>query len=172
MSIIDRAFGVLDDFQFRLIKRRAAFQPRTNRVISYRNPENSQEKRAIPAFGSDPSGFGEDWANYRLPKTRPFGPVPLESHENVHGHVRENSERPVPEQEPYQDLSLSPRAARSSETTDQKAIVGNRDGNIEWDGIVRTEAKKSFLSSSPKGGPTPGDIAEKDLKSYPYDFSS
>lgn len=170
MSLIDRVFMRFDEFKWAQIKRRALFQPTTNHAISFRNPENSRETRAIPTFGAEPGAFGEDWASYRLPKTRPVGPLPIE-HENIHGYVNPNSERPLPVQEAYVDPAISSRGARTSEGTDQKIVSGIHEADYDKTITLHNEPHKSFQSSKPKGDPTEGDRAEKDLKHYPYDFS-
>ena len=174
MSLIDRIFIRFDEFRWGQAKRRSLLQPQ-GRTIQYRNPENSQERKGIPTFGSDSSGFGEEYAADA--PSRPFtGPLPLQHKENVHGHVREDAERPVPEQEPYQDPSLSSRGSRTSESTDQKPIRQFTGEVIEWDGIVRSTPRKCFESDTGKGSkePTFGDQAARDLRDpqkYTYDFS-
>jgi hypothetical protein len=173
MSLIDRAFETLNDFQFRVMKRRAAFQPRPNRVLSFRNPENSQERRAIPTFGAEPGAFGEDWASYRLPKTRPVGPLPIE-HENIHGYVNPNSERPLPVQEAYVDPAISHVHKRTSEGTDQRpAGLGHDALPMDKEIVLHTGSRKcleSDVGKSPRE-PTLGDQAARDLKKWDFDFS-
>jgi len=171
MSLIDRIFIRFDEFRWGQAKRRSLLQPQ-GRTIQYRNPENSQERKGIPTFGSDSSGFGEEYAADA--PSRPFtGPLPLQHKENVHGHVREDAERPVPEQEPYQDPSLSSRGSRTSESTDQKPIrqfTGEVIGD-KWDGVVRnTSSRKCLESIRGKSDPTEGDKAAADEKTWDFDF--
>jgi hypothetical protein len=167
-------FQRFDDLKFRVTQRRAAFQPRTNRVISYRSPET--KKRPVAAFGADPNeGFALDWASYRLGKPGIEGAInlaaPKYEHENTHGFVNLNSPRPIEPQEMYQDSSLSSRGSRTSEGTDQKPISGLHEANYDKPITLHNEPKKSFLSSSPKGEPTEGDRAAADLRRSSYDFS-
>jgi hypothetical protein len=169
MSVVDRFFARLDEFKWGQAKRRVAFQPQQNRVISFRNSANSQAKRAIPTFGSD-VGFGEEYCADA--PSRPFtGPQPIE-HENVHGYVNPNAERPVPEQEPYQDPSLSSRGSRTSESTDQKPPIGHGITPADKPITLYTGSRKTFQGARGKSGETEADKAEKDLKAYSYDFSN
>jgi len=181
MSLIDRAFARLDEFRWGQLKRRSAFQA-PGRTISYRNPET--KKRPVALFGADVNeGFGLDWANYRLARPGVQGVVnpnsPRPERENVHGFIYGRGEPPVVTQEPYQDPAISPRAARTSESTDQKAIVHFTDEVIgdKWDGVVRNaQSRKSFESDLGKNPRTPtlADQAARDLRDpqkYPYDFS-
>jgi len=172
MSLRDMFFNRLDDAVFAVQRRRSLLQPQQNRVISYRNPET--KKRPIAAFGADPSGFGEDWASYRLPKTTPVGPVPLESHENVHGFIHGKGEPPVATQEPYQDVNLSPSHKSTNVGTDQRPISGLHEADYDKPITLHNEPKKSFESDLGKNPrtPTPSDIAEKDQKAWNFDFRS
>lgn len=172
MSLIDRAFSRLDEFRWGQTKRRALFQPTTNRVINYSEPK---PERKIPTFGAEPGAFGEDWASYRLPKTRPFGPVPLESHENTHGHISENAQPLIGPTEEYQDPAISPRAARTSEGTDQRPVGAGHDTSpIDKPVTLNHQIRKSFESDVGQGSKTPteGDKAAADLKHYDFDFST
>lgn len=172
MSLIDRVFMRFDEFKWAQIKRRALFQSTTNRAISFRNPENSREKPTIPTFGADPSGFGEDWASYRLPKRRPVGPLPIE-HENTHGYINPNSERPIEPSEPYEDPAISSRGSRTSEGTDQKAPIGHGVTPADRPITLHTGSRKCLESDTGKGSkePTLGDRAARDLKKWDFDFS-
>lgn len=132
-----------------------------------------KKPRAIPLFGAD-SGFGEDYAVYRVSQPQPFGPQPLEHRENVHGFIRGVGEPPLPAERGYEDPVTSPRASRTSETTDQKPISkGILTPSDVWDGIVRNEPKKKNFQTASRGHEkTEGDKQAEDLKRYPYDFSN
>lgn len=172
MSFRDLAFKMLDDFKFAIQQQRAAFQPRQNRVIQYRNPMNSQEKKAIPTFGVEAGAFGLDWAADAPVRYR-GGSVPRPILHNVDGHVPEDAKPLLEPVEAYVDPNISPRGSRTSESTDQKPIrrfTGEVIGD-KWDGIVRNKPKHDFQGVRGQSEPTLADLAEKDLKAYPYDFS-
>lgn len=171
MSLIDRIFIRFDEFKWAQIKRRALFEPTTNRVMSFSQPK---PERKIPMFGSD-SGFGQDWAS-DAPVHYRGGPVPQPILHNVDGHVAEDAKPLLEPIEAYVDPNISPRGSRTSESTDQTPIrqfTGETIGD-KWDGVVRNTGPRKCLESdvgkNPKE-PTLGDLAARDLKKWDFDFS-
>lgn len=169
MSVIDRALGIFDEIKVRFEQRRAVFQPRQNRVTSFRNSANSPEKKVIPLFGSD-SGFGEDWASYMQPHPKPFGPVPIE-HENTHGFAM-NAQPLIGPTEEYQDPAISPAHKSGTISTDQRPVgLGHDTSPLDKEVVLYHEPKKSLESSRPKESTIADQIA-KEMKNEPYDFLS
>jgi len=75
--------------------------------------------------------------------------------------------------EAYQDPAISSRGSRTSEGTDQRFVGIDHDmTTLDKAVVLYTGSRKCFESVRGKSEPTLGDLAEKDLKTYPYDFWS
>jgi hypothetical protein len=173
-TIRDLARARLDKFLSRIQPIRAGATRGQNYRMTRPFASASEHSSKAPLFGVDPhtADFALDWASSGRLRPQPYGPQPLESHENIHGYVNPNAERPIPEESPYQDPAISPRATRTSEGTDQKPILHGGSPVTRWDGEIRNIVKRpDFQAVRAKSALTEGDRAEKDLKAYPYDFS-
>jgi hypothetical protein len=171
MSLVDRAFARLDVVLARFY---GLEPPQQNRRIVYRTGQNSLESaRGIPLFGGDPSGFGEDYITYKIPKPKPLdGPLPLEHRENISGHIRESSTPLMVLVEAYQDPATSPRRLDYESKTDQQPIPRGKSPVSVWDGVVRSGSQRHGFESSRPKEPTIGDGHAADLKHYEFDFST
>lgn len=156
---------LLDFVQERLNARANLQQPR--RVISFREP---QKTRPVALFGAAP-GFGEDYVTFQIPHPQPFGPQALEHKENYHGFVAGKGEPPVPVQEAYEDPVISRTFKRSSESTDQEPIHSFSGEMSDKPVTLSLEKKKDFQSVRGNSGLTEADKHEKDLKTWPFDFT-
>lgn len=165
MSLVDRVFNRLDTALARFY---GVELPQQNRTIVYRTGQNNPENKAIPLFGSD-SGFGEDWATYKRPRTQFVASLPIE-HENTNGHVPENAEPYIAPMEVYEDPAISPRKLNYALQTDQSPIIHGGSPVTKWDGVVRNlPDKHGFESSRPKDI-TIADTIAKELQNEPYWF--
>ncbi|MGA2767154.1 MAG: hypothetical protein ABSF24_02410 [Candidatus Bathyarchaeia archaeon] len=135
-----------------------------------------QKPRPVALFGANPNeAFALDWASYSVPQVKGVAtqPQPLQNElKSVDGDA--SLERWVPDPS-RPSLTSHGRALNYNATTDQKAIVGFRGGETtsdHWDGEIRNVVQKpDFQGARSKKEPTAADLAERDLKAYPFDFT-
>ena len=163
MSLRERVVARFDAFTARLEQARSMPQP--NRVTYLKNLEHDSK---APLFGVDPhtAEFGLDWAS-DPPLTFTGGPIPRATIHNVEG-IHEDSTPLLP---PQKSEIQETRRLNYESATDQRPIPRGKSAVAAWDGVVRNVPKKDFQAARGKSEPTPADLAEKDLKNYPFDFS-
>jgi len=176
MSLIDRILKARDEFLF--YRRWQLADPAKTKTIQYLQPHIAQQperkERKSPLFGSDTSGFGEDYLVSRTPRPAAIGPnhgvdKPIV---NRSGSLANLTPMHLDER-PYEDANTSMVFQLSSQGTDQQASPRGGGAVTSWDGKVLARGKSSGIQGARgKSAPTPGDLHAKDLKeNYGYDFS-
>jgi hypothetical protein len=163
------AHAVWEDF----LARRQIGRVQASKAYQMQKFTNAQptKRRAVPLFGSD-SGFGEDWASYRTPKTQGPGAQPLPPElKNI--DADSNLERWVPDPS-VPSLISHGRALNYQHQSDQRPVThfSGETTAEAWDGVVRaSEPRKSLETSRRAREKTIADkITEEWNKVEPYDF--
>ena len=171
MGIIDQILRARSEFRFYL--QRQLRGPSPTKTIQYYSPSPRVEskQKPIPLFGSDPTGFGQDYLQVKSVPASPVGPRPDVSPPTVNrsGSVADLT---CDHYDPKPETQEERHARLSFEKTDQKIV--SHGSMTNWDGQVRNVKTSSSSPSALRGTrqPTSADLHAKDLKeNYGYDFS-
>jgi hypothetical protein len=167
MGLIDVALSAWDNF----LNRRGFGVPATRRV-SYRMLQPVQpQKRPIAFFGSDPTGFGEDWAYRTAAKVTGPATNPQKLQDDLKT-VEPDLDAPLVLNTSIPQLTAHGKNLDYSRNTDQRVVAHDftpSDKEITLGGGV--EPRKSFLTSARTHEKTVADkIAEEWNKTETYDF--
>jgi hypothetical protein len=148
MSLRERVARALDEFMF--YRRRMLAGPAQTKTIQYLQPRIAQQperkEQKIPLFGSDTSGFGEDYLVSRTPRPAAIGPSrgvdkPIV---NRSGSLANLTPAHLDER-PFEDPNTSMTFRRTSQRTDQQASPRGGGAVTSWDGNVLAGRKSSGL---------------------------